>query len=1110
MKTRIKKILPIVLAISMMLCSMVLCTTVVDFGGFFTPVASAADAGDLVVTNFGDGTCWINCFSKTGEVDDVGELIIPEKIGNMTVTGINKNAFKGRTELTKVVIPDTVTTIEFSAFQGCTGLESVVMGNNVTYIGSSAFNGCTKLSDITIPDTVTTLGSGAFYNTAYYNDEANWENGMLYLENYLLSANKTVSGEVVIKEGTTLMAGGLFKDNKNITKVTIPGSLSVVSGSAFYNCSALTEVVLLEGVKEIGKNAFWNCPKLVKMTIPASIQKFNSGALGNTRVKEPYYNGTVDQWISIEFDSYGDNPAYTAKTLYINGEQLTEAVISVPIVKEYAFKNCQTLEKVTFTDSVVEIQDSAFSDNYYLKEIELGKNIKEIGFCAFQNCSRIEKVTTTMDVNEWSQIDFYDWRSNPVAFAGNLYINGELLENAVFSGITAIKPHTFYGCDSIKSISIPNTVQVIGKSAFGGTSIEELVLPEGVIMIEDNAFENNQALKSVTLPSTLKTVGMYAFERSTNINYVNYNGTIEQWVSIGFWLETSNPVYYSKNLHINGELVENIVIENVEGVCAYAFINCESLKTVYIADGVTAISRSAFEGCSNLESVDLPNTLTTFGDKAFSRCSNLKKVNYRGTIDEWATIDFFSEASNPVYYSRCLYLNDVLLENAVIKEAGQIKNYTFVRCNSIKTLVVGGNTKTIRHAFEKCEGLTSVEIQESVTSIGVKAFIYCTALVDLHISEEGENLPLSSEAFYGCSALEQVVLPKRITRLGNSTFKKCTSLKIVYMSKDIKSVGYDAFYDCPSLEIVYYESDEEQYAAIQINNGNEALLTAETHYNVHDIESHYTTITVEATCTEDGSITKSCPCGYSSFTIIHASNHKPILVNHKDATCTEDGYTGDTVCEACAEVFEQGSVIACTGHSGGTATCSELALCEKCNQYYGETLPHSYTNDIDGICDECGFEREVDIPQTPEQDDVQDTEQDIDQNDAQNNVQNDVQNNVQDNAQKPVQDNVQKPVKDDEQNSVQNPVQKPTQNNVQKPVQNNEQSTVADNSQNDVENTPDKTPDDTTQNTVQDKVQNDDETPKSNKAVFVVAGLALAVASLFLCIFVIKKRKTTK
>ena len=330
--------------------------------------------------------------------------------------------------------------------------------------------------------------------------------------------------------------------------------------------------------------------------------------------------------------------------------------------------------------------------------------------------------------------------------------------------------------------------------------------------------------------------------------------------------------------------------------------------------------------------------------------------------------------------------------------------------------MVGGNTKTIWHAFEKCEGLTSVEIQESVTSIGVDAFMYCTALVDLHISEEGNNLPLSSQAFYGCSALEQIVLPKRVIRLGNSTFKKCTSLKIVYMSKDIKSVGYDAFYDCPSLEIVYYESGEEQYAAIKISNGNEALLTAETHYNVHDIESHYTTITVEATCTEDGSVTKSCPCGYSSFTIIHASNHKPILVNHKAATCTEDGYTGDTVCEACAEVFEQGSVIVCSGHSGGTATCENPAQCEKCSEYYGEVLPHTYSNDADANCNECGFERQIDVSESE------------------------------------IQGSVQNPSGNETQGNVQNPGESETQNNVQSPVENETSSNVSNTNQNKVEN----------------------------------------------------------
>ncbi len=1080
MKTYIKNFLPIILAASMIICPLALCATVVDFGGAFTLVASAADAGDLTYKSMGDDTCYISGFSKSGEVDKTGELIIPEEINGLTVVGISSYAFDSCKELTKVVIPDTVTTIESRAFQNCTNLEIIVMSDNIT-----------------------SLGSNAFYNTAYYKNEANWDGTLLYLDNYLIATMKSTSGEIIIKDGTTCMANGLFSGNEKITKVTIPGSLSAVSTEAFYNCKVLAEVVLLEGVKEIGKMAFWNCPKLVKMTIPASIQKFGQSALGNTRVKEPYYNGTVDQWVSIDFN--GNNPISSAKTLYINGEKLTEAVISTPIVKAAALASCETLEKVTFTDSVVEIETQAFEYCCYLKEVNFGKNIEKVGRNAFQNCGRIEKVNTNMTVNEWSQIDFSEWWANPVTTAQCLYINGELLEDASFSGVTSIKPYTFYNCASIKNISIPSTVQLIGAGAFFGTSVEDLVIAEGTILIDANAFENSKALKTVVLPSSLAQVGADAFLNSTNINYVNYTGTLEQWVSINFFRDSSNPVYYSKNLYINGELLENITIENVEGVYPYAFINCESLKSVYIADGITALGRSAFFGCSNLESVDLPTSLTIFGDNAFGRCFNLKKVNYRGTIDEWAMIRFDSESSNPVYYSRCLYFNDVLLENAEIKEAKRIKDYTFINCDSIKTVVIGGNTEEIWTAFKGCEGLTSVKIQESVTAIYGKSFIYCTALVDVNIFEEGETFALSAEMFYGCSALEEIVLPKRVTGIGNATFKKCTSLKTVYLNKDIGTVGYDAFYDCPSLEIVYYESNETTYAEINVQYGNEALASAQTHYNVADIESHYTTVTVPATCTEDGSITKSCPCGYSSFTILHAANHKPVLVNQKDATCTTDGYTGDTICEACKEVFEQGNKIDACGHTGGTATCSKQAQCERCNQYYGEFVPHSYTSDTDATCNECAYERELNTPQKPVQDNTQKP------------VQGDVQKPVQDNTQKPVQGDVQKPVQDNTQKPVQGDVQKPVQDNTQKPVQGDIQNPIQDNTQKPVQGDVQKPVQDTIQKPVQDDVQkpvkDDVQIPNTGIPYFTTTNLALVSALLLLGVLILIlaiKRKTAK
>lgn len=1145
MKTYFKKFIPVVLAAAVIVSPIALYATVDDFGGNFASVASAAEAGDLVVRNFGDGTCWINGFSKTGDVDKTGELVIPDTIHDMTVTGINKNAFANCTELTKVVIPETVTTIEQSAFESCAGLEEiilpdsvtsigssafkncttlkkVVMSDNVTSIGGSAFYGCTSLTDITISKNLTSIGSGIFTNTPYYKDEANWDNGILYWGTYLVATKKSVSGEVVIKDGTTLMIGSAFSGNTAITKVTIPGSLSVVSASAFYNCSALTEVVLSEGVKELGKNAFWSCPKLVKLTVPASMEKFTSGAFGNTRVKELNYTGTVDQWVSIKFDSPTDNPLASAHTLYINGEALTEAVISVPVVNAYAFYDCDSLEKVTFTDSVVEIQKDAFEYCSYLTEVNFGKSIKKIDYLAFGNCSRIEKVNTTATVDEWAQIDFYDWRSNPITYSGSLYINGELLEEVVFSNVSIIMPYTFNYCSSIKSISIPGTVIGVANDAFSYcTGLTTIEIEAGPIAFLEGAFAG-----------------------ATNLNYVNYNGTLEQWMAIDFENAEANPVYYAKCLYINGELLEEVDLTGAETVKAFTFVNCasikelyipgtvkvinnaafqgtsieelvihegttaigglafsecQSLKTVYIADGVETIGSSAFAKCSNLESVDLPKSITTYSHEEFLLCTNLKKVNYRGTIDEWASITFWSDTSNPVYYSRCLYLNDVLLEDAVIKEVPTIKARTFINCDSIKTLVVGGNTKTINGAFEGCNGLTYVEIQESVTNISTNAFLYCTALVEVNISEEGGALALGGQAFFGCSALEEIVLPNRVSRINNATFKNCTSLKIVYLSADLTKIAYDAFYNCPSLEMVYYESSAETYAKINVEYGNEALKSAETHYNVSSIDDHYTIVTVPATCTEDGSITKSCPCGYSSFTIIHASNHKPVLTNQKDPTCTTDGYTGDTICEACKEVFEHGSTIAACGHSGGTATCENPAKCEKCSEYYGDVLPHTYSSETDSICDVCGFDRQLNIPQGP----VQDENQNNDQNNA-------TPDNNQDNSQNSNQDNTQNNNQNNNPSTVPGNTQDDTPNNKEdnkKPIE----STAPDSTQNDANNDTESTVQDNTQNNAsgdnQSTGQDNVETTNTRKPYIALVGFAVITTAFIISLVVVKKKQ---
>ena len=126
----------------------------------------------------------------------------------------------------------------------------------------------------------------------------------------------------------------------------------------------------------------------------------------------------------------------------------------------------------------------------------------------------------------------------------------------------------------------------------------------------------------------------------------------------------------------------------------------------------------------------------------------------------------------------------------------------------------------------------------------------------------------------------------------------------------------------------------------------------------------------DATCTENGYTgdiyCKSCGAKLESGKVIPAAGHKGGTAtckdkavcevcqqpygelnknNHtggtevkdaKDATCTENGYTGDTYCKGCGDKLESGKVIPAAGHKGGTATCKDKALCEVCRQPYGE------------------------------------------------------------------------------------------------------------------------------------------------------------------------------
>ena len=182
----------------------------------------------LVFTLSDDGTQYSVTDYKGAET----EVTITATYKGLPVTGIGKSVFYNCRSLTSIVIPNSVASIGWGAFAYCGNLTSVTIGNGVTSIGDYAFQSCSSLTSIEIPDSVTSIGE-AFTGTAYYNNESNWENDVLYIGNHLIKARSTLSGTYSIRNGTKTIAGSAFYNCDSLTKIEIPDSVIGIGDHAF-------------------------------------------------------------------------------------------------------------------------------------------------------------------------------------------------------------------------------------------------------------------------------------------------------------------------------------------------------------------------------------------------------------------------------------------------------------------------------------------------------------------------------------------------------------------------------------------------------------------------------------------------------------------------------------------------------------------------------------------------------------------------------------------------------------------------------------------------------------------------------------------------------------
>lgn len=132
------------------------------------------------------------------------------------------------------------------------------------------------------------------------------------------------------------------------------------------------------------------------------------------------------------------------------------------------------------------------------------------------------------------------------------------------------------------------------------------------------------------------------------------------------------------------------------------------------------------------------------------------------------------------------------------KSTLRIDKGAFRECKKLESIDISNSVTSIGDlVFCGCTRLTNIDIPNSVTSIGENTFSECTSLKSINISNSLTSI--GSQTFYGCTSLTNIDIPNSVKNIGVDTFHGCTNLKDINISNSLTRIGMQTFYECTSL-----------------------------------------------------------------------------------------------------------------------------------------------------------------------------------------------------------------------------------------------------------------------------------------------------------------------
>lgn len=533
---------------------------------------------------------------------------------------------------------------------------------------------------------------------------------------------------------------------------------------------------------------------------PASVSDFQVN--GTTLVK---YNGTsenvsVSNVEKIEAEAFAGNQ-------YIRTVEIGSGVLNIG---SGAFKGCSQLQAVTIANSVETIGQAAFADCPLLNSVQIGKGLKELGNGAFAGDTSLADVNFSGSNPNFTCEDgaIYSKEDGSTLYA--VLAGRQNGYYAMPSTVSTISTYAFWGDKNLQSVDISGNVSEISAYAFSNCCNLKLVnIPYSVRTISLKAFEDCVRLRNITIPISVNSIHSTAFDGCTKLNIQAEEGSVAKAFADTLVLEDIEVAEYEDTPFDT----INDIVSGDDDAEEDAEIELDYYHEVTHINPLESEEDASVKGKSRI----LDNQVVIFMDNANATVNtgNVDRTQYEGIVmgDTGETIASISGNTGkkgsafPKYtivkdavIADQAYYNDERTSIEIPDTITEIGDFAFARSALTDAVIPEGVTRIGYAAFYHCDGLTNVVIPGTVTEIEPSAFAN-TAWLRNWEQSAGENFLIVGDGilldYRGTDSV--VVIPDGVKTIGADAFASHTGIIKVVIPDSVETIGEGAFAGCSSL-----------------------------------------------------------------------------------------------------------------------------------------------------------------------------------------------------------------------------------------------------------------------------------------------------------------------